>query len=66
MSVSLNMSGFLICANLLDSVSLFFFMKNLRTECSVLFINEDIFFFPPASGDIKYTVLVYKRADVRA
>lgn len=65
MSVSLNMSGFLICANLLDSVSLFF-IKNLRTECSVLFINEDIFFFPPASGDIKYTVLVYKRADVRA
>lgn len=44
MSVSLNMSGFLICANLLDSVSLFF-IKNLRTECSVLFINEDIFFF---------------------
>lgn len=65
MSVSLNMSGFLICANLLDSVSLFF-MKNLRTECSVLSINEDIFFSPPASGDIKYTVLVYKRADARA
>lgn len=47
MSVSPNLSGFLICANLhlLDNVSLFLYMKNFTTEGSLLFITGNIPFF---------------------
>lgn len=68
MSVSPNLSGFLICANLhlLDNVSLFLYLKNFTTEGSLLFITGNIPFFSPASGDTKLIALLRERTDIRA
>lgn len=52
MSVSPNLSGFLIYANLhlLDNVSLFYTGKTYNRDFSLV-STRNIFFFPPAGGD---------------
>lgn len=67
MSVSPNLSGFLIYANLhlLENVSLFYTGKIYNRGFSLV-STRNIFFFPPAGDDIKYTALLDEREDVKA
>ena len=67
MSVSPNLSGFLIYANLhlLDKVSLFYTGKIYNRGLSLV-NTMNILFFPPAGDDTKYTDLLDEREDVRA
>lgn len=68
MSVSPNLSGFLIYANLhlLDNVSLFYTGKTYNRDFSLVSTRNIFFFHRLAVISTKYTALLGEREDVSA